>query len=241
MVEDQVALEPGATAERTARWEDYVDVFLSPVALFRRRASDKVGPPLITLILLGLFFYFIMLPANRMVMLATVGDDAQALEAMERMGTVFQVVGSIFVPISYVVTIVLAGFVLMLVGRLAELPTTFSRTLLIATYAAFVYLLAQVAGGVSVLLFGGDTLDIVRDVSFGPLRFLGDSAMSRITIALLQRFEIFTLWQAVLWGIGIAVVYRASRAQAATVAALSWLLLTIPALLLAASGIGRGG
>jgi hypothetical protein len=240
MIEDQATVAAGDSPDKASRWEDYIDIFFSPAELYRRRARDRVAPPFVTLLLLGIGFYFIMLPANRMAMVAALGDDAQAIEAMQRMGTLFQILGSIFVPITYAVVTISAAVVLMIVGRVLELRTEFSRTLLITTYAAFVYLLAQIASGVSVLLHGEAGLDIIRHVSFGPLRFVGDPEMSRVTIALLRRFELFTLWQVVLWGVGMAVIYRATRAQAAIAAGMTWLLLTLPAVLLAMAGVGAG-
>ncbi|CAN5637118.1 hypothetical protein BH23GEM9_BH23GEM9_06260 [soil metagenome] len=84
----------------------------------------------------------------------------------------------------------------------------------------------------------------MRHLSFGPLRFIGDADMSPVLMAVLRRFELFTIWQAILWGIGIAVVYNASRAQAAITAAMTWLLMTLPAVIMALLNFGqaaRGG
>jgi hypothetical protein len=177
MADEQVVTAEETAAGRTSRWEDYIDIFFSPAELYRRRAQDRVGPPLVTLLLLGVFFYFVMLPANRIIMQIT-------------------------------------------------------------TYAAFVYLLSQVAGGVAVLLHG-EGLDLIRHTSFGPLRFVGHPEMDPVMSAVLRRFDLFTLWQTVLWGVGIAVIYRVSRMQAAAMAGITWMLLALPAIVMAASGFGQ--
>jgi hypothetical protein len=237
--------DPDAAApEQASRWEDYIDVFFSPAELYQRRAADRIAPPLLTLLALALLFYFVLLPANLMVMRASVADNPQAVQALEQFGTLMQIIGSVAVPITYLVVLVIAAAVLWLVGRFADIRIDFSRAMLITTYAGFVYLLAQVVGGVAVMLHGEAGLDIVRHASFGPLRFAGDRDMNPVVMALLRRFELFTLWQAVLWAIGIAVIYRVSRARAFTVAAVTWLLLAIPTILMAVLGIGqapRGG
>lgn len=239
--EPQQAEEAGATS----RWEDYVDVYLSPAELYRRRAADRVGPPLLTLLGLALLFYFVMLPANRIMMVASVADNPDAVAMMERFGMLFQVIGSVFVPITYLVVLSFAAVLLVLVSRFADIRTDFSRAMLITTYAGFVYLLSQVAGGVAVMLHGEAGLDVVRHMSFGPLRFLGHADMDPVQAALLRRLELFTLWQAVLWGIGISVIYGVSRARGFTVAAITWVLLTLPSVAMAALGWGqnaaRGG
>jgi hypothetical protein len=239
MADEQVVTAEAAPTERTSRWEDYIDVFFSPAELYRRRAQDRVGPPLVTLLLLAVFFYFVMLPANRIIMQASIAANPEAAQALERMGTLLQILGSIFVPMTYLLVIASAAAVLLIVGRVLEIRTEFSRTMLIATYAAFTYLLAQVAGGVAVLLHGDAGLDLIRHVSFGPLRFVGHPEMNPVISAVLRRFELFTLWQTVLWGVGIAVIYRVSRMQAAATAGITWLLLALPAIIMAAIGFGQ--
>jgi hypothetical protein len=220
-----------------SRWEDYIDVFFSPAELFARRAGDRVGPPLITLLVLGLLVYVAMLPANAMIMRAALADNPEQAAALERMGPVVQVFGGITVLISYLVMIAVAGFLLWAVGRLAEIRTEMSRTLLIATYASFVYLVSQVAASVAIMLHGEVGLDVLRHSSFGPLRFMSGE-MNPVLMALVRRLDIFIIWQAVLWGVGLMVIYRASRAQAAITAAAAWILFAIPTIIAAALGFG---
>jgi hypothetical protein len=245
-MEEQTTADDGTPAaqaapapEKAARWEDYVDIFFSPAELYERRAHDRVTPPLLTLLGMALLFYFVMLPANLMIMRATVADNPQAQQALEQFGTLMQIIGSVAVPITYLVVLGFAAALLWLVGRFADIRTDFSRTMLIAVYAGFVYLLAQVASGVAVLIHGEAGLDMVRHVSFGPLRFVGSADMDPVHVALLRRFELFTLWQVALWGIGLAVIHRVSRTRAFTVAIVTWALITIPSVLLALLGIGQ--
>jgi hypothetical protein len=80
----------------------------------------------------------------------------------------------------------------------------------------------------------------MRHTSFGPLRFIDATDMNAVVRALLQRLDIFAIWQTILWGIGIAVIYKASRAQAAITAAATWILFAIPGIIGAALGIGAG-
>jgi hypothetical protein len=231
MADEQVVTAEAAPTERTSRWEDYIDVFFSPAELFARRARDRVAPPLLTLLGLALVLYFVLLPANRILMRAAVAENPEAMQAIEQYGTIMQIIGSVAVPVTYLVILTFAAFMLWLVGRLGDIRTDFSRTMLIATYAGFVYLLAQVAGSVAVLLHGEAGLDLTRHVSFGPLRFLGSADMNPALMAVLRRFELFTLWQAALWGIGLAVIYRVSRTRAFAVAFMTWALLTLPTVL----------
>jgi hypothetical protein len=240
---DPLATTPAAAANdarTTSRWEDYIDVFFSPSELFARRARDRVAPPLITLLLLAVAFYFIMIPANIMAMRASVAGNEQALAAMEQYGMAMQAFGVIMIPVTYLVIIAFTAAVLWLAGRFLDVRTDYSRTMLIATYAAFVYLLAQIAGGIAVLIQGDIGLDIVRHTSFGALRFFGDRDMNRVVMALLRRIDVFVIWQAVLWGIGLRIIYDLRRSHAAAIAAAAWLLYVMPAVILGALGIGAG-
>jgi hypothetical protein len=183
-----------------------------------------------------------MLPAAGIIMRASMAENPEAMAAMSgRLGTFIQIFGSIMVPITYLIMLACTAFLLWLIGRIADTRTVFNRTMLIATYAGFVMLLAQIAGNVLVLVHGETGLDIVRDVSFGALRFVGSKDMDPMTMALLRRFELFAIWQAALWAIGLREIYRISTGRAALIAAVTWALFALPAVIMAALGFGTPG
>lgn len=219
--------------EPTARWEDYIDIFMSPAAVFRRRADDDVRPPLITLLVLGALLYLVLIPANRLVFAAATGSDPQAAAFMEQWGTLMQVLGVVAVPITMLVTVLFAALLLWGVATLLGITLPFRRALLVATYAAFVLLVGQVTAAVLALLHGGGPLDLSRDLSLGAARFYPAGEIPRTTLALLGRVELFALWQAVLWGIGVRWVGRTTAGRAAAVAAIVWALVALPSLLFA--------
>jgi hypothetical protein len=71
------------------------------------------------------------------------------------------------------------------------------------------------------------------------LRFTGDDGIARALVPLLRRLDIFAIWQAVLWAVGLRVIYHTTRLQAAIIAAVAWLLFAVPGLIMAAAGIGQ--
>ena len=240
MIEEQAVAGP--TDEKPAsRWEDYIDVFISPAELFRRRAHDKVSTPLLTLMGIGVVLYFVLLPANQMIMRASIPDDPNAAQFMERLGGVFTIIGAVMVPVVYGLMVAVSAGLLWLVGRFASIRIDYNRAALIATYSAFIFLLASTLALVAVVIHGEAGLDIVRDVSFGPLRFVGSEEMNASLSALLRRFELFTLWQAALWAIGIREIYKVSTMHAGVVAGFAWLLGAIPGVIMGALGIGQAG
>lgn len=224
----QTPTEP--TQEKASRWEDYIDVFFSPTELFRRRAQDKVAPPLLTLIALGILFYIILLPATQMVIRASVQNmpaeqQAAMTDGAIRMMSWFGLIG---VPIMYLFMTFIAALILWLGGRLADIRIDFGRAMLIATYSSFILLLSQVLASVLAIALGEASFDPARSLSFGPLRFMGSPDMNPVVTGVLQRFEIFAIWQAVVWAIGLKVLYKVSTARAAIVAAATWLFFILP-------------
>lgn len=225
-------------AAPAARWEDFIDVFISPRELFERRANDRVWPPLLMLMGAGLLIYFIMLPVNRMVMEASMTTTPESAEAMQRFGLIFQIIGSLVVPIILIITVLFAAFLLWAIGKMFSVEVPFRQAMLIATFASFVYLLAQLIAGGIILATGADTVDPVRDLSFGPLRFMGSMETPGTLVAVLRRMDVFAIWQAVLWGIGLMAMLGVEKGKALTMAFLVWVLYTVPGVIMGALNIG---
>ena len=227
---------------QSAWWEDIIDVFLSPAELFERRRHSPVAPPLFMLLGCSIAIYLLTLPANAIIMRASMPANPQAAAMIEQWGMLFTLVGAIFVPIGLLVGVAFSALLIWLFGKLFDLPTAFGSAVTIATYAGFIFLLAQIAGSIVVLFLGEGRIDNVQaDLSFGLLRFLDADALSAPLLPLLQRLDIFAIWQAVLLAIGVRVVYRATAVQAGVVAALTWALSALPQVVMAALTPGPTG
>jgi hypothetical protein len=74
-------------------------------------------------------------------------------------------------------------------------------------------------------------------VGFNLARFMDPDGASPALIALASRFDLFTIWVTVLLAIGLHVVGRIPKQQAAIVAAITWVVGALPAVL----GALRGG
>lgn len=223
------------TTEPASRWEDYVDVFLSPAALFRRRAGDRVKVPLITLLVLAVVLGAATMPATAMIMresMAQAATDPNAAEFMSRMGTIMAWFGSLIGgPVGYLFIVVGSAVLLRLGAWLTDVRLTFDRAMLIATYAATVLLLGQVVVSAIVLFHGEAGLSIPRDTSLGVLRFVATPDLDPVRVAILGRFELFTIWQAVLWAVGLIHVAGAGRGRAIAIAVGAWVLTAGPGLI----------
>lgn len=232
------SVEADSSAKPVSRWEDYVDVFFSPAELYARRGHDRVAPAMLTLLALAVIAYYALMPANQLVMRAAMPPEAAAAPGAERMISIMTYLGGITVAITHFVMIAFGAAVLWLVARGVELRPAFRQTMVIATYAGFIAVLAQIAGGVLAMVYG-EGLDPMRDLSFGVMRFLDAKALPDVLPSLLRRIDIFMIWQAVLWAIGLRVILGATKVQAAITAAGAWLLFAVPGMIMAALGIGQ--
>ena len=226
------ALDPAAPVTQKARWEDCIDVFFAPRELFERRRHDKFGTPFIILLVLATAFYFILLPAQSMIIRAAMPPEA--LAKMGKMAGMMSIFGGITTPIMYAIMIAITALILWLLGKFVDGETTFPEMMLVATYAGYVFLLGSIASLIAVMIHGEAGLTsatLMKHMSFGVMRFVDASTLPKPVVALLARIDIFKIWQAVIWMIGFQVVTGATRSKAAIVAAGTWFLFAIPAML----------
>lgn len=223
---------PGAGAAAGGWWEDPIDVVFSPFELFDRRRHARLLPPLLILVAASLLLYLLMIPATDAIMRAAVADNPEAAAAIDQYGMLFRFMGALFVPVGVLVGLVWTAFLLWGFGRLFDIGAKFDRAMLVATYAGWILVLAQLVAGLLLLAMGGDVAtDLTGPLSFGVLRFVNVEELAPAMIPLLGRLDIFAVWQAVVWGIGLYVMFRASRVQAAGTAAAAWLLAALPQVL----------
>lgn len=235
-------METTATAaapdQEASVWEDFIDIFYAPSAVFdRRRAGKFVVPLLILTILLTLLFY-----ATQVVMPeATQADFARAMEGQEltpeqietaqRMSGIFGTIGFF---ITFPIGVMLTGAVLWLIGKMLGATATFAAAAMVATYSQAPKLLQQLFGVLQGLVL--DFASSLYHLTFSPARFFDPDTTSALTMALLSRLDLFTIWATVLLAIGLSVVGRIPRGQAAIAAFAVWILAAVPMLLGAMRG-----
>src|SRR5207253_8129347 len=84
-----------------SRWEDFVDVYLSPGDLFARRAQETWLKPFLLLALISTVLYYAFLPLNSLIwdaMMAANAPEGADLERMRKGAAFMKYLGGIFVP-----------------------------------------------------------------------------------------------------------------------------------------------
>ncbi|GAC1484327.1 MAG: hypothetical protein NVS1B5_04530 [Gemmatimonadaceae bacterium] len=99
-----------------------------------------------------------------------------------------------------------------------------SPAIMIATYAEvprIVQLLTNAAQG---LFLSPERLNSVNSVGFNLVRFVDPDRVAPLLIVLASRVDLFTIWITALLGIGLHVVGKISKQQAAIAAAITWVV-----------------
>jgi len=73
-------------------------------------------------------------------------------------------------------------------------------------------------------------------LTYSPARFFDPDTANAGLLAVLSRFDLFTLWVTVLLGIGVAIVARVPKARGFAAAAIAWAVPTVIAAVAALMG-----
>lgn len=225
------------TAERTAIWEDFIDIFYAPSAVFARREHGSFGVPLIvvTLLMGGLFFVNsgVLQPVfdaefERATAAAMRSNPNIPPEAMERMRSISSRIGQIGVFVFVPLGIFFVGCALWVAGKLVEAKQSFHAALVVAAYSFIPRVPEAVVNGLQGLFLDPSQLDGRFRLSLGPGRFLDPDTASPILLAIVGRLDLFTIWLTVLLAIGLSVTGKIPKRRAAIAAAIVWVAGGVP-------------
>ena len=226
-----------AAAPRVGIWEDFVDIFYAPSAVFRRRENGNVFIPLaVVTIVCGVLFYMNsgalqpMLDAEfdrgmAIAMRQNPKIPAEAVERIRSFAVRMQQVGTfIFFPLA----IVGIGVATWLAGKLVDAKQTFRAAMIVAAYACAPRILDSVLMGLQGLFLDPAQLDGRFRLSFGVGRFLDPDTVSPLLLAIVGRVDVITIWITVLIAIGLCVTGRIPLRKAAIAAVIVWFVGGLP-------------
>jgi len=227
------------SAPTPALWEDFIDIIVAPASVFQRRQrSSWIVPLIIVTLAIGIIAF-----ASRGVLQPLM--DAEFERAADQMRKNPQVTEDmiaktrgffefsrtfgaiIFTPF----VIVIVGFMTWLVAKFVDSKQTLGAALVVAAYSYVPRIIQTILNAVQGLVMKPDQLNSFFRLSFSPARFLDPDVASPVTLQLLSRFDVFTIWETVLLAIGVYVTGRVSKRQAVIAGILFWVVGTIPTLL----------
>ena len=225
---------PAAPApERAALWEDFLEIFIKPAAVFeRRKAAGFIVPLIVLTVLFGLFFLGLrgafqpMMDAeNARATAKVMAKNPQITEEMmagnramgERLAPLMVTIG---VPIA----VLFVGLFTWGAGKMVGAVTTLGAAMMIATYSYFPRLVEMLVTGAQVLLLPEEQVTGRASVSLGAARALDPDTANSMLMAVLMRVDVFTLWVTFLLAVGLRVVGKVPMSKALTAAGIVWVL-----------------
>lgn len=222
-----------------SRWDDYLDVFVSPSRLFERRSDGKFGHAMLVFIVAAAALYFATRTAMQPIMEAEftrgMASNPNVTPEMIEQGRKFAGIGAaIFVVVGTPIMMLLIGGVIWIAAKVVGKSLSYAQGATIATFAMFPRLVDSVVSAVQALLMDEASLNSRYTVSLGLGRFLDPD--SGVPLALVGRLDVFTIWVTVLIAIGFRVMTGATTGQTVAAAVFVWLVGALPVLLQALRG-----
>ncbi len=228
---------PTASPGSASKWEDFIDIFYAPSAVFARRSASGFFIPMLVVTLLAGTLYLVNGAVWSQVMDAEMGralakraqtlTPEQAQTARNFALTMSKIGAFVFTPIAIFFT----GLALWACGKFFESKQSLGQAVMVASYAYVPRIIEGVVTSVQGLLLDPSTFTGRWRVSLGVGRFLDPDATPPALLALLGRIDVFTIWVTVLLAIGLAVTGRIPRGRAAIAAAIVWFVGAVPLLL----------
>ncbi len=234
--------------EKTSLFEDFVDIFVSPGAVYARRANSGYFLVLVVVTLVVGWLAF----ANRGTMQGIMdaefargmadamrknpGMTQEQLEAGKKFAGYATTFGAfIGVPIA----IFVIGLGAWLTGKMLGATLKYSAATMIAAYAFIPRILEAVSVAVQGLLLDTTGFTGRYQLTLGVGRFLEPESM-RGMLGLLGRIDLFTLWVTALLAIGIVVVGKLPKDKLIPAGAIMWVYGALPTLYAAVSELMKG-
>ena len=98
-----------------------------------------------------------------------------------------------------------------------------------ATYSEVPRIVQILVNAAQALVMSPEKLNAINSVGLNLARFMDPDRASPAAIALASRVDLFTIWVTVLLGIGIYVVGKLTKQQAAIIAVIVWIIGALPA------------
>jgi len=216
--------------------EDFLDVFVAPAALFRRRVDGKFGLALLVLTVLTAVLFFATRGLIAPIMDAEITRSLAANpnltpEQIQAARGVAGTFATIAVVIGMPIAVLVLGLVTWIVGRLVSAKLSYAQGATIAAFSLFPKLVEGVVGAVQAAMMDEASLTSRFKISLGMGRFLDSQTINPALLAFLGRVDVFTLWVTILIAIGLKQMGRITTGQAAIGAAIIWAVGSLPTLL----------
>jgi hypothetical protein len=233
------ASAPTVSETKSSFWEDVIDIFVQPVAVFRRRQNTSPWPPMLFVAISIALIFFVTFNTLEPIFDAEVSrNTAKAMaknpqmtpEMMEKMRGFGVATAKYGLGIIMLIAMFVIGAVSWLVGKLFDSKQSFQAALVVAAWAYMPRIVGTLLNGIQGLLMDPAKLTSPLSISLSPARFMDQDTTNPILYQFAGRFDLITIWVTVLLAIGFYVTGKVSKGRAAAFGVVMWLLGVLPAL-----------
>jgi len=226
--------------ERTPIWEDFLEIFIKPSAVFERRKEAGFLVPLLVFLVVFIAIWFGLKGAFQPIMDAEMSRGiAKAMaknpQMTEEMAAGMRAASGKFAVVGLVVSlpviVLLLGLTTWAAGRMVGAALSVGAAMMIATYSYFPRILELLVSGAQALLLPEEQLTGQASVTLGAARMLDPDTTSGVLMATLMRVDLFTLWVTFLVAVGLHVVGKIPMNKALLGGAIVWVIGALPKVL----------
>ena len=228
---------PITAVPKTSFWEDVIDIFVSPAAVFRRREKTSVWPPMLFVALsIGVIFFatFNTLEPifdaefSRRTAKMMAQNPALTPEMLEKMRGVQTGVAKYGLSIVMIVTMFVLGSVSWLIGKMFDSKQTFNAALVVAAWSYMPRILGALINAIQGLLMDPAKMTSLLAISLSPARFMDPDKTNPILYQMAGRLDLITIWVTVLLAIGLVVTGKVTKGRAAIFGVIIWVVGSLP-------------
>lgn len=228
---------PIASAPKPSFWEDVIDIFVSPAAVFRRRQNTSVWPPMLFVALSIALIFFATFNTlepvfdaefSRMSAKMIAQNPQLTPEMLERGRGIQTGIAKYGLAPLMIVTMFVIGCVSWLVGKAFDSKQTFQAALVVAAWAYMPRILGALINAIQGLLMDPAQMTSLLAISLSPARFMDADATNPILYQMAGRLDLITIWVTVLLAIGLVVTGKVTKGRAAIFGVIMWLLGSLP-------------
>ena len=228
---------PITAVPKTSFWEDVIDIFVSPAAVFRRREKSSVWPPMLFVALSIAVIFFATFNTlepifdaefSRRTAKMMAQNPALTPEMLEKMRGVQTGVAKYGLSIVMIVTMFVLGCVSWLVGKMFDSKQTFNAALVVAAWAYMPRILGALINAIQGLLMDPAKMTSILAISLSPARFMDPEATNPILYQMVGRLDLITIWVTVLLAIGLVVTGKVTKGRAAIFGVIMWIVGSLP-------------
>jgi hypothetical protein len=231
-----------APIPQTSFWEDVIDIFFSPAAVFRRRQNSSVWPPMLFVaISIGIIFFATFNTIEPIIDAEFTRSIAKAMaknpqaaqatpEALNKMRSMSEGAAKYGIGVIMMIWMFVLGSVSWLVGKMFDSKQTFEAGLIVAAWSYMPRVLGTIINAVQGLVMDPASLTSQLSISLSPARFMDPDATNPYLYQMAGRLDLITIWVTVLLAIGLYVTGKVSKGRAALFGVVIWLVGSLPQL-----------